>query len=103
VSVGCSTRPQLEPQLEVGDRPQGAVFITVTDNGPGIDHEFLPRIFEKFEKSGFSSGTGLGLYMARMIIEALEGSLSVRTSSAGTTFQISVPGAPAWDRVEAMT
>jgi hypothetical protein len=38
-----------------------------------------------------------------MIIEALEGSLSVRTSSAGTTFQISVPGAPAWDRVEAMT
>lgn len=103
VSVGCSTRPQLEPQLEVGDRPQGAVFITVTDNGPGIDHEFLPRIFEKFEKSGFSSGTGLGLYMARMIIEALEGSLSVRTSSAGTSFQISVPGAPAWDRVEAMT
>jgi signal transduction histidine kinase len=103
VSVGCSTRPQLEPQIEVGDRPHGAVFITVTDNGPGIDHEFLPRIFEKFEKSGFSSGTGLGLYMARMVIEALEGSLSVRTSSAGTTFQISVPGAPAWDRVEAMT
>ena len=103
VSVGCSTRPQLEPQLEVGDSPDGAVFITVTDNGPGIDHEFLPRIFEKFEKSGFSSGTGLGLYMARMIIEALEGSLSVRTSSAGTTFQISLPGASAWDRVEAMT
>ena len=103
VSVGCFTRPQLEPQLEVGDRPRGAVFITVTDNGPGIDQEFLPRIFEKFEKSGFSSGTGLGLYMARMIIEALEGSLSVRTSSFGTTFQISVPGAPARDRVEAMT
>jgi signal transduction histidine kinase len=103
VSVGCSTRPQPEPQLEVGDRPQGAVFITVTDNGPGIDDAFLPRIFEKFEKAGFSSGTGLGLYMARMIIEALEGSLSVRTSSAGTTFQISVPGAQAWERVEAMT
>lgn len=103
VLVGCSTRPQLEPQLEVGDRPDAAVFVTVADNGPGIDHEFLPRIFEKFEKSGFSSGTGLGLYMARMIIEALEGSLSVRTSPAGTTFQISVPGATARDRVEALT
>jgi signal transduction histidine kinase len=102
VSVGCATRPQVDPQLEVGDRPEGAVFITVTDDGPGIDREFLPRIFEKFEKSSFSSGTGLGLYMARMIVEALDGSLSVETSAAGTTFQISLPIAPTWKRVEAM-
>lgn len=103
VSVGCATRPQVEPQLEVGTRPDGAIFITVADNGPGIDREFLPRIFEKFEKSSFSSGTGLGLYMARVIVEALEGSLSVETSPNGTTFQISVPSAPARERVEAMT
>ncbi len=103
VSIGCDTRPQVQPQLEVGETPESAVFITVTDDGPGIDREFLPRIFEKFEKSSFSSGTGLGLYMARMIIEALEGSLSVQTSSAGTTFQISVPALPALERVEAMT
>jgi signal transduction histidine kinase len=102
VSVGCATRPQVDPQLEVGDRPEGAVFITVTDDGPGIDREFLPRIFEKFEKSSFSSGTGLGLYMARMIVEALDGSLSVETSAAGTTFQISLPIAPTWERVEAI-
>ena len=102
VSVGCATRPQVEPQLEVGDRPESAVYITIADNGPGIDREFLPRIFEKFEKSSFSSGTGLGLYMARMIVEALDGSLSVETSRAGTTFQISVPSAPTRSRVEAM-
>jgi signal transduction histidine kinase len=91
VAVECSTRSQIEPQLEVGERPEEAVFITVTDDGPGIDDEFLPRVFEKFEKSSFSSGTGLGLYMARMIIEALDGSLSVQTSPTGSVFQIALP------------
>jgi signal transduction histidine kinase len=89
--VGTSTRSQVEPQLEIGDRPESGVHITVADDGPGIAPSFLPRIFEKFEKSSFSSGTGLGLYMARMIIEALEGSIAVVTSSSGTTFQISLP------------
>jgi signal transduction histidine kinase len=103
VSVGCAATPQVVPQHRVGDQPESAFFITVADDGPGIDREFLPRIFEKFEKSSFSSGTGLGLYMARMIVEALEGSLSVQTSAAGTTFQISVPMAPATERVEALT
>jgi signal transduction histidine kinase len=103
VSVGCAATPQVVPQHLVGDQPESAFFITVVDDGPGIDPEFLPRIFEKFEKSSFSSGTGLGLYMARMIVEALEGSLSVQTSTAGTTFQISVPMASVTERVEALT
>jgi len=103
VSIGCEPRPQVRPQLVVGDHPESAIFITVADDGPGIDHRFLPRIFEKFEKSSFSPGTGLGLYMTRMIVEALEGSLSVETSPAGTTFQISIPATPARDRVEVAT
>jgi signal transduction histidine kinase len=36
-----------------------------------------------------------------MIVEALDGSLSVKTSPSGTTFQISVPSVPAWERIEA--
>lgn len=103
ISVGCSTQAQIVPQLEVGDRPDAAVYITIADDGPGIDRAFLPRIFEKFEKSGFSSGTGLGLYMARMIIEALEGSLSVHTSSTGSIFQISIPVVTARQRIGART
>jgi two-component system OmpR family sensor kinase len=101
VSIGCSAQARIEPQLEVGQPPVDAVFITIADDGPGIDHEFLPRIFEKFEKSSFSSGTGLGLYMARMIVEALEGSLSVQTSPSGSTFQIAIPVVTARQRVEA--
>jgi two-component system OmpR family sensor kinase len=63
----------------------------VEDDGPGIDPHFLPRAFEKFEKHSSSSGTGLGLYMARLMVEALDGSISVSTSPSGTTFQIAVP------------
>jgi signal transduction histidine kinase len=102
VTVGCAVTPRVAPQMEVGDRPARAIYVTVSDDGPGIDQEFLPRIFEKFEKSSFSSGTGLGLYMARMIVEALEGSLGVHTSAHGTTFQISIPAAVTRDRVGAI-
>jgi signal transduction histidine kinase len=91
VSLECSTGDGITPDLEVGQRPQRAVHVIVTDDGPGIQPEFLPRIFEKFEKSSFSSGTGLGLYMARMIVEAIDGSLAVQTSSRGSRFQISLP------------
>jgi two-component system OmpR family sensor kinase len=63
----------------------------VSDDGPGIPPEFLPRIFEKFEKHSSSPGTGLGLYLARMMIEALEASLAVTTSDSGTVMAIAVP------------
>ncbi len=91
VSVFCSSVPSVGPAFEFGHRPPEAIFVTVIDDGPGIDPEFLPRAFEKFEKSGFSSGTGLGLYMARMVMESLSGSIAVESSPAGSTFQIAVP------------
>lgn len=91
IRVTCSDIPLIEPMLEVGNRPSRAVYFGVADDGPGIDIDFLPRAFEKFEKSSFSSGTGLGLYMVRLMVEALGGSVGVTTSPIGTTFQIAVP------------
>jgi signal transduction histidine kinase len=91
VSVICTSKPPIEPGTEVGEWPRSAVFVSVVDDGPGIDLEFLPRIFEKFEKSGFSSGTGLGLYMTKMIVDSLAGSVAVQSSPAGSTFQIALP------------
>jgi len=91
VVTRCGPEPAIEPMLELGDRPPSAVFFTVTDDGPGIDLEFLPRAFEKFEKNSFSSGTGLGLYMVRLMVEALGGSVGVHTTAQGTTFQIALP------------
>jgi signal transduction histidine kinase len=63
----------------------------IEDDGPGIDISFLPRAFEKFEKDSRSSGTGLGLYVARKMAEALDASILVSTSAAGTTFAVAVP------------
>lgn len=91
VVVDYGLESDIEPMVEVGKRPEPAIHIRVADNGPGIDPDFLPRAFEKFEKSSFSSGTGLGLYMARTIVEALDGSIAVATSPQGTVFEIALP------------
>lgn len=76
---------------QIGQRNADAVYVAVVDDGPGIDLEFLPRAFEKFEKRSFSSGTGLGLYMARMMVESIGASLSVITSEKGTVMAIGIP------------
>jgi signal transduction histidine kinase len=91
VTATVATEYRGPVMYEVGDRPEHAMFITVADDGPGIRPEFLPRAFEKFEKDSFSSGTGLGLYVARLMIEAIEGSLMVDTDDTGTRMTIAIP------------
>jgi signal transduction histidine kinase len=91
VRIHCSTSEVHEPHIVVGTVPESAVYISISDDGPGIREEFLPRAFEKFEKDSRSSGTGLGLYMARLMAEAMDASLMVWTSSEGTTFSIGLP------------
>lgn len=78
----------------VGNEPSPALYFLVRDNGPGIDHDFLPRAFDKFEKQSRSSGTGLGLYLARLMAEAIEGSILVHTEPAGTTMAVAIPHLP---------
>ena len=91
VRIHCSSEEIHEPLITVGSSPDPAIYISVSDDGPGIREEFLPRAFEKFEKDSRSSGTGLGLYMAKLMTEAMSASLMVWTSSEGTTFTIALP------------
>ncbi len=91
VRIHCSSEAIHEPLITVGSSPDPAIYISVSDDGPGIREEFLPRAFEKFEKDSRSSGTGLGLYMAKLMAEAMSASLMVWTSSEGTTFTIALP------------
>ena len=73
------------------------VVIRISDNGPGIEAEHLPRIFEKFyrvksDAIGEAKGTGLGLAIAKSIVEAHGGTIEVESERGkGTTFIVSMP------------
>jgi two-component system, LuxR family, sensor kinase FixL len=72
----------------------GAVFVSVHDNGPGIPQEILARLFEAFVTSK-PSGLGLGLAISHGIIKRFDGSLSGENDSAGgAVFRIRLPQAP---------
>jgi len=68
-----------------------AVTIAVTDEGPGIPPEHVPRVFDRFYKAdasrtGASSGSGLGLSIVKAIVERHGGRISVDSRPGRTTF-----------------
>jgi signal transduction histidine kinase len=73
------------------------VCISVADRGIGIDQAEIPRIFDPFYRSPSVSGaqihgTGLGLSVAKSIVEAMGGTLTVVSElGAGSTFTLSLP------------
>ena len=72
---------------------KGFAVVEVVDNAGGISKEIQERIFEPYFTSKFNStGTGLGLFMSKMICEqGLNGSLEVKSKKNTTTFTIKVP------------
>ncbi len=75
----------------------GSLVITVTDHGEGIDSNDLSRIFDRFYRvdqtdSRLGGGSGLGLTIARGIVEGHGGTLTVDSvKGAGSTFRVSIP------------
>ncbi len=73
------------------------VFIDIMDNGPGIEKEHLKHVFERFyridkERTKDLLSTGLGLAIAKEIVEAHGGDIKVKSElNEGTTFTISLP------------
>jgi len=68
------------------------IFISIADNAGGINQEYLPRLFEPYFSTKGKNGTGLGLYMSKMIIEKqFGGAIEVKTSEGETTFTIKIP------------
>jgi signal transduction histidine kinase/CheY-like chemotaxis protein len=84
----------VQVSIDVND----AASITVRDNGPGIDPEFLPRIFDRFTQADASptraaGGLGVGLSLVREIVERHAGEIRVRNDAGGrgAVFTIRLP------------
>ncbi len=78
-------------------RERGLVTLCVQDNGPGIPQEELPKIFDRFYRAdgarrSDTSGHGLGLSIARIIVMAHGGKMRVRSKvGVGSTFEVILP------------
>jgi two-component system sensor histidine kinase VicK len=78
--------------LEKNHNNREEVIINIRDNGEGIHQEILPRLFTKFATKSFS-GTGLGLYISKSIIEEHGGKMWAQNNSdgQGATFTFTLP------------
>jgi len=85
---------QAEVRVEVRAKADG-VLVQVRDAGPGIAPEERQIIFDPFARGSagrvWRGGTGLGLFIARRIVEAHGGVIGVESSEAGSIFSILLP------------
>lgn len=83
-----------EVAIRVQSDPHCAI-VTVTDKGIGVAREDLPHLFEPYRRSERTThfpGIGVGLFVARGIVEALGGDITVRSRpNHGATFRVSLP------------
>jgi signal transduction histidine kinase len=80
-------------KVEEQDHQEEAI-VTVEDTGSGINPEIFPRLFTKFSSKSFS-GTGLGLYISKNIVEAHGGKIWAQNNNdkgkSGARFSFSLP------------
>lgn len=74
------------------DKNKNMIVLRVTDEGKGITPEILPKIFDRFVTSS-ESGTGLGLYITKKLVEAHGGSIWCYNNreGKGSTFEFTLP------------
>ena len=80
------------------ENANGQLRISVTDDGKGIDAEFLPRVFERFSQGDATpsrqhGGLGLGLAIAKQLMDLQGGTISALSAGAGlgATFSVTLP------------
>jgi hypothetical protein len=89
------TRPPNDPardQVRITGRREGAVVvIEVADTGPGFPAKAREHLFEPFQSSARSGGTGLGLVIAGELVRAHGGDIRLVEGTIGATFRLTIP------------
>ena len=72
--------------------PERSVLVVVQDSGPGVASADLGRMFDRFYKSSDSGGMGLGLSIAKYLVEAHGGKIWAESEPGkGTAISFSIP------------
>jgi PAS domain S-box-containing protein len=81
------------PQPNGASRHDAVGRIVVADTGPGIDPDFVPRLFEPFSRDAVETdGTGLGLAVTHELVSMMDGRIAVDSEvGEGTTMTVTVP------------
>ena len=77
-----------------GRREGGVVIIEVADTGPGFSDQARKHLFEAFQGSTRSGGTGLGLVIASELVRAHGGEIILVAGTIGATFRLTIPDRP---------
>jgi len=84
-----------DKQLEIQTRRRGAqITIKITDNGPGIPEQVLPKIFQpnfSTKEKGLEFGLGLGLTIVERTVSSYNGDITVRSRPGRTVFSVKLP------------
>lgn len=76
----------------------GSVFVTVSDDGPGVPEEQRESIFEPYERahtiSSQPASVGLGLTVSRQLARLMGGDLVYQPTETGSTFELALPASP---------
>ena len=90
-------RPERPIRVDLAST-DGEVELRVTNEGPAIEGDLLPRIFEPFHRRDDSDGLGLGLYITRQIVDAHGGTIAVHSDGESTVFTLCLPRRAATDQ-----
>jgi len=91
-SVVISAEPAESPGPAETGGDGRAVAIAVEDTGAGIPPEALPHVFDRFVKAADSGGAGLGLAIAKSLVEAHGGTITAESPPGeGTTMRFVLP------------
>src|SRR5438045_5091265 len=94
-AIGDRCRISLCGRPARGREGREGVSVTVADNGAGMDRYTIDRLFHPFVTTKGESGTGLGLWVSKGIVDKHQGTIRVRSrKEKGTVFRLFLPAEP---------